>query len=391
MNRDVLLRVDTPLPERLIDRALQAGARFACVRRSGNSLLVSADPAGAALLAGLCRQYAIPCRILRRSGCTALRELLRRRWTLLPGILLGALLCALFFSRIWFVDVSFVAGSADAGAETQIRAVLADLGVHAGMAARKADTTLLRDQLAAHTGGLSFVGVRRQGVRLLVEAACEQPAPPVYEIDYARDLVAARDGIVRSVAVQAGTAAVRPGDTVRAGQLLIRGEEPAGGDEMRPVNALGRVRASCWVEGCASAGTRTELLKPTGRTRSSSRLRLFGMELRLTDCASYPAETIETRALPLVGLFLPLYLERSVHSELVSVQAAADEARLAAHLEELARADALTKAERGCMDYSIASEWTDAENNGNSLRVRAVFEICTDIAVTRDVLTEEVY
>ena len=57
----------------------------------------------------------------------------------------------------------------------------------------------------------------------------------------------------------------------------------------------------------------------------------------------------------------------------------------------LARADALVSMQAEDMEYEIASTWTDTQQSGNTLRVRAVYEIYTDIAATRDALTEEVY
>ena len=51
----------------------------------------------------------------------------------------------------------------------------------------------------------------------------------------------------------------------------------------------------------------------------------------------------------------------------------------------------MEKLSRDGIDYEIASDWTDAEEKNGVLRIRAVYEIYTDIAVTRDVLIEEVY
>ncbi len=387
MNRDIRLRVEGSLLEKLIQRALREGARFARVRRAGpRAILVDADERSAAILQKLCERFWLDCRVLRRGGWAALADALRRRWTLAPGLALCALCCALFLSRVWLVDVSFTGPSAALGDERAIRACLEENGVAVGMPASRVDAELLQSELLAEAGDYSFVGVRCQGVRLLVEASPEVPAPKVYDLGYARDLVAARDGVVESVTVRSGHAAVQPGDTVRAGQLLIRGEEDLTKEETTPVGALGEVTARCWYEGRAEGALAETRLRRTGAARVESALRLLGFSLPLQECESFASEQVETQLLPVGGLFLPLEICRRAHYETAPVRVEADREQLKARLISLAEADARARLARDGVRWELAEMWTDAEVEGNTLRVRAVYEITTDIAVTRDAL-----
>ena len=389
MNRDIRLRIEGSLLERLIQRALREGASFARIRRSEKRvILVDADEHSAEILTRLCERFWLDCRVLRRGGGAALMDTLRRRWTVAPGLLLCALTCALFLSRIWMVDVSFTGPSAAAGNERAIRECLADNGVSVGMAATAVDTNLLQAELMAEAGDFSFIGVRRQGIRLLVEASPEVAAPELYELGYARDLVAARDGVVESVNVHSGQACVKAGDTVRAGQVLIRGEEDLTKEETTPVGALGEVIARCWYEGSAEGELSRTAMRRTGNVDMESTLSLMGFALPLTGCDGYAAEETELEILPVGGLFLPLEIRRTVHYETAPVREEADAAQLEVRLAALALSEARSKLARDGIAWQDASAWTDAERNGNTLRVRAVYEIYTDIAVTRDALRE---
>ena len=258
------------------------------------------------------------------------------------------------------------------------------------MAASAVDAERLQKRLLAEAGDYSFIGVRVQGIRLLVEASPEVPAPEVYEISRARDLVAARDGVVESVTVHSGEASVQAGETVRMGQTLIRGEEDRSKEETNPVAALGEVIARCWYEGSAQAPMEKRIVTPTGRSETECRLALLGFSAPITECEGYASETLDEEILPVVGLFLPLEVVRTTHSEVEERRENVDEAALEATLTALARAELQAKLTADGIDYDLAAAWEDVSRSDGMLRVRAVYEIFTDIAVSRDALAEEV-
>lgn len=392
MNRDVRLQVEGSLLERLVEQALKEGAVFARIRRTGpRAMLTDTDARSADILTGLCRRYGYSCRTLRRGGKTALEELIRSRWTVLPGLILGIIICLLFLSRIWMVDVAFTGPNAQAGRKNAVLACLEKNGLRTGMAAWEIDTDLLQKQLMAEIGDCSFIGVRRQGIRLLVEASPEVDAPQLYAIEQPRDLVAARNGVVESITVYSGEACVKPGDTVLAGEVLIRGEEALTKEETTPVGARGEVIARCWYEGSAEGMMQSVVETRTGKTETGVRLTLLGLSLPLSKCEGFAREEIETEFLPVVGLFLPLQIERSTHWETVAETREADLGILEDRLATLARADAQARIASNEDACEIASSWTDAKQNGNTLQIRAVYEIYADIAAERDAPIEEVY
>lgn len=394
MNRDVQMMVEGSLLERLLQQALRCGACFARVRRQGaRRMIVTADPTSAAILMQLCKTYGLNARELSRGGFTAAKQVLRRRWTLLPGMLLCLMICSVLLGRVWMVDVRLSEG----GSRNEILRCLQENGVHIGMASRKIDTDLLGKQLIAAAGDYSHIGVRIQGIRLLVEASAELPAPETYAIGKHRNLVAARSGVIHEIEVYSGEACVKPGDTVLAGDVLVRGREVVGknsdtGEEITvPVGALGKVTARCWFEGHAEGFLDQIEYRRTGETRSECRLHLGQFSLPISECAAYASEECEAEILPLVGLFLPLEIRRTTHHETRAETLTAKPEALQQRLQLLACADALRRLHAADIEYTPASDWTDAQINGNTLQIRAVYEIYTDIAVASDAQAEEVY
>lgn len=385
MNRDVHVLVEGALLERLVQRATDEGAVFAEARRCGTRQMeLVTDAKSADILLRLCARYGIYARVLHRGGVTAVLGAMRRRWTLGLGLLLCLLAVRLSLSRLWWIDVEFIGPAAALGDKAQVEACLREEGVFPGMALNRIDDKRLKKQLMADAGSYSFIGVRRQGVRLLVEAAPEVPSPEVYQRQYARDLVAARDGVVVSVNALSGTACVKAGDTVRVGQTLIRGEEDKTKEETQGVAALGEVIARCWYEGGAQGSLTRSVVRRSGRVQESVQFCLLGLKLPIKTCEGFSQEEVVVERLPLAGLYLPLEMERSLHYETKIMTEEMDESVLRAQLGVLARAEALASLGRENISATQATSWEECTRQENVLHVRAVYEVSMDIAVTRE-------
>ena len=228
-------------------------------------------------------------------------------------------------------------------------------------------------------------------MRLLVEVAPSLEAPEIYELEAARDLVAACDGVIVSVNAQSGVAAVKSGDTVRKGDVLIRGEERVSGDEVGGVAARGEVIARTWAEAEAEASTVRLERVYTGRERTGSVLRLLSWQFPLSPAEPFSVCETTVEQLPVGGLYLPLMIERTTYTEyeLRAVERDAEtvKAELSKHLFALLEANI---AAQGVNSLQIVDKWIDYSMiEEGSMRARAVLEVHRDIATTRDALARE--
>ena len=281
----------------------------------------------------------------------------------------------------------FSGEAAALGDAEALRQAVHEAGVHPGIP-RGLDPGALEQALLAGTGGYSYVGAHLRGVRLVIEAVPEVPAPPVYDLAAARDLVADRDGIVLAANVQSGVSCVEPGDAVRRGQLLIRGEEQASAEATRPIAALGEVIVRTWFTGEASMPLVERVARPTGRESASASLKTPWFELPITVGTAFSDSASEAELLPIGGLFVPVGIERVTSRELSLCEVARDMDWLKQALAPLAMADAAAKLTSGGPgEYEILSRWIDYERAGDRLTARAVIEIRANAAVTRESLT----
>ncbi len=375
------------MPEKLLERALREGARFRSVRRTGaHALIVDCDEASAEILLVQCERFRLPARTLSRRGYSALKAYARRRATLPLGLMLCAALCWLFLGRIWLVNIAFSGEAAQLGDAAALESSLKEMGVRPGLS-RNIDLDALGQALRAEAGDYSYVGARLRGVQLAIEAAPEVPSPPLYDVNAARDLVSDRDGIVLSAVARSGELCVQPGDAVRRGQLLIRGEEIAGAEATQPVAALGEVVVRAWFSGEASLQAKETRERCTGRSSCQTRLKTPWLSLALTDGETYARQRETREVLPIGGLFIPVEIERVTRREVEAREVAPDRAVLEKQLTSLAFADAALALTRGGSEnYEILRRWIDFEVAGDRLIARAVIEISADAATTRDAL-----
>ncbi|MDL2206676.1 sporulation protein YqfD [Eubacteriales bacterium OttesenSCG-928-N13] len=378
MAADVKMRLRGLMLERFLQRALAEGAELRNVSRtSDREAMFFVTEQDSQKLLKLAERYQLDVAIVGRTGRSRAWHMLRERLSLPIALALAMAFMSLALSRLWLIDLP------DDGAQVFAQE-LSQMGIRPGTPLARLDTREIERALYAVGGDYAFVGARLNGVRLQIQSVRELPEPDLYEIDGARDLVAARDGVVVTLNAFTGEAAVKSGDTVRRGQLLIRGEERVTDDLTHGVCALGEAVARVWVTGQASASIGYEEHIPTGRTSLESELRLMEYSLPLLTGTRFDQELEQVEKLPVGGLFLPLQIVRTRHIETQSTQKYRDEQALKAELQQIAMDQALLKVP----SYAeIIDKWVDYSMiEGDRMIARAVVEIHQNIAVSRSAL-----
>ena len=236
-----------------------------------------------------------------------------------------------------------------------------------------------RADIAAYLEEAGYVpGARRDALDTSVVDVTRGVPMPELPSAQPGDVVALRDGIVESVRVYAGTAAVQAGDAVRAGQVLIRGEERGADGATVPVAARGAVIARCWLTHTVEMSMLEIHSEETGREAAVQQI--------VTPWFSLPAEPETPDFLasnayitqtPVVGCFFPVWRRATVLREVSLEYVRRPEGEVRAEAGQAA----LDRLKTLLYGYEIIDKWVDyCMIEDDTLAATATAEWLMDIA-----------
>ena len=249
-------------PERLLISLARRGVRVWKVRRLPSGALgLCLAPAGTEALYAEAARAGLSVERQEERGFPPLWRRLASRTGLVIGLPLA--LCALCAASQFLWDLRVL--GVEEAERAEILAVLRREGVRIGTFLPGVDAEQVARTLVADLPELKWAAVNLHGsvARVEVRRKGAEKTPPAE----AGDLIAERDGIVERIAVLAGTAAVSPGATVRAGDVLVWGYETAPDGSRRAVRAAADADARSWFSFTGIAERFPRVLCPTGREK----------------------------------------------------------------------------------------------------------------------------
>ena len=245
-----------------------------------------------------------------RKGLGKTAEWLHRRWLLGAAVFAGA--AALFLASQVMWDIQIVDGGAYAA---DIRSCLTELGVEVPMLRSQVELGTLRDALEWRYPRIAWFECGWRGTTLVIRP--EEGVLPRTDIGYdgSCDVVADRDGVIHSVVTKAGTPVVQAGDIVRAGDVLIKGEERTSEGAVRPVAARGSVTARVWEGATVRMPAYETITTYTGNQESVWTVRTPWFDLWPMEEPAYTQYDTSVSEVLLCGIFLPVRLHVETRME----------------------------------------------------------------------------
>lgn len=238
------------------------------------------------------RKSGAQVRIKKRCGLPFFIKRFRKRYVLFFGFVVIA--AAMFASSlfIWSVEINSPGGAVPADLPEAIR----NSGVYIGAfkpSLPKGDD--IKNIILDNTDDIMWVWTYIKGTKAIVEYRNGIPAPKSVKISVPCSIIARRDGLIMSVTEKNGSAAVKKGDTVLKGDVLISGVSRLSENPGLPVHAIGDVKAYTWHEKSREYPLVQTLSEPTGSKKSYYTLKLFSKCINLYTRENIDFESYEIK------------------------------------------------------------------------------------------------
>lgn len=256
------------------------------INRSSNSAMVlKVSIKGFKLLKPICKKTGCRIRILRKKGVPFILNRYRKRKTFILGALIFVLLFYILTSFIWAIEIT-----GNKKVDTQLLLdKLASEGVKPGVLKYGIDIDKVVNDMMLEVKELAWIGVVVKGTKVKIEVVERVQPPPVVPKNEPCNIIAGRDGIIKSITAKAGQTLVKAGDTVTKGQVLISGvvrslDESGKAREKEPpryVHSLGTVKARTWYEHRCPVNVKQYEKERTGNKKDNYTLVLLNKKINL--------------------------------------------------------------------------------------------------------------
>ncbi|MCL6611353.1 MAG: sporulation protein YqfD [Peptococcaceae bacterium] len=400
---NILVRGDNL--EKFLNMAVSRGIYLWDIRRIGeNEIFVKTRLSAVKPLRHIARKTKCRFSFKNREGLPFMASRMRKRKSLVIGVAVFLAGLYLLSSFVWFVDVR---GNQRLPSEKILQAA-AEAGLKFGSAKFMVDQQEVENHIRERIPEISYVGVSINGTKATIEIA-EKTIIQSPKMQPAH-IVAKKAGLVKEVLVLVGNPAVREGDTVVPGQVLISGIIPPpeeqnpgqagdpGADRLTPpppsppayVQARGVVRARVWYEGYAEVPLLEEGTRETGNSVSRVCIKIRDREIILSGAKETPFKNYRLErdvkkppgwrnlSIP-VELIIEKYLEMENYRKQISREEAAG----------IARRKALESARSGIQGQAKVVEEQSREitlkNPDNLVRFKARIETLEDIGTEKPI------
>ncbi len=263
-------------------------------KRFLNSLISAAEESG------------VDLKVTKRAGLPFALTRYRRRYGVAAGLLLSLFMMLYFSSVLWSVDINGV----EKNDMYLVRAVLEECGVSVGTPLRSINKDEAEDRLNTLSPSVLRSSVNIAGNRAYVEIFEREVQTGTDDDFLYSDIVAAADGEVLKADIFQGQGVVKDGQTVRKGDVLVKGEVTMKEDKIRYTESKARIIAR--TENSISVSSAKKLYVDAVKERENFySICFFGFSVPVTQGAKAELTAVNEYMLKTEDTVFPVGIARS--------------------------------------------------------------------------------
>ena len=288
----VTIKVSGVMPEKFINLCMMEKISLLQITKTNDDFIICLGLADFFNLRPLVRRSQNRIQVVNYAGLPFLTKKIKHRKMLVVGGIIFLTLLNILLSYIWFVDIVGM----NSVPASQIKEVVYEQGLKPGALKDAVSTKMIEDQILRSIPEIAWVSVNFTGTRAVVEIV-EKTMPKKQDRAPAH-IIAAKDGIITDIIALAGQSAVKKGDTVKKGDVLITGVAYDGKATItnivpQMIRAKGIVKARVWYETYSETELVNTIHERTGRQELGVTLKVLHNEIVLKKVELDPERQFE--------------------------------------------------------------------------------------------------
>ena len=181
-------------------------------------------------------------KIIKKKGLPFLLHRYKKRKIFLGFLLIIVILIGISSNFVWNIEIQ-----AEENQEFEnIYQDLENSGLKTGKLKSAIDTKEIVNKVRLNRDDVAWMGIELKGTNAIVKLVKADKKPEIVDENEYCNIVSEKAGVITKINAQNGTAAVKVGDTVNVGTVLINGWMEGKYTGIRYVHAQGEIEAKVW-------------------------------------------------------------------------------------------------------------------------------------------------
>ena len=259
-------------------------------------------------------------KIEKKKGIPFIMHKYKKRKTFAIALIILIFVIGISSTYIWNIEIKAEANEVFEG----IYQDLEEAGLKVGTKKSNLDTKEIINSVRLKRDDIAWMGIEQKGTNIIVSLVKAEKKPEIVdEVDYC-NIVSDKTGVITKINAQDGTQAVKVGDTVNVGTVLINGWIEGKYTGVRYVHAKGEIEAKVWYTKTKKILYNTTEETETGNEENTYGIKINNFQINLPKGVSkfqnYDTIVTEKKIKLFSDFYLPISIIKTTNKEIKKEQ-----------------------------------------------------------------------
>lgn len=289
-----------------------------------------------------------------------------------------AIIISIMANFVWNIEVS---GNEKISKE-EILMALEQEGVKAGTYKGKLDTADVINSIRLKRADIAWMGITIKGTNAKVEIKETTAAPNIIAQDEYCNIISDKEGMITKINVQNGTSAVKVGDIVKTGDVLVNGYLEGKYTGFRYLHSLADIEAKIWYSKKEKIFLNQQVPTETGKLEEKYSLNINNFKINfyktLSKFENYDTICESKRLKLFSNFYLPIELIKTTNKEYIIENVTYTEEELIEISKQKIEEELKAKIEK---PENIINEQVNTYTGDGYIEIEVIYEVLETIGV----------